>query len=240
MEPKWCLKKMENQEEQIFTNVKSINYWVFDLDNTIYRSNTNLFLQVEKKIGTFVANYLNIEIKDAKIIQKNFFYKYKSTLNGMISEYNINPESFLDYVHDIDYSILKNDEKFNDLLSKLPGNKYIYTNGSTKHALNVLESLGITEQFSGIFDIQNAKYKPKPDLETMKTFLEKFSIKPSNALMAEDMPINLKPAHTLGLKTLLIETEYNWQKEKNLNYIDFKSDDLQKWLKKIINNVFDK
>ena len=42
---------MENQEEQIFTNVKSINYWVFDLDNTIYRSNTNLFLQVEKKIG---------------------------------------------------------------------------------------------------------------------------------------------------------------------------------------------
>ena len=225
---------------KLYKNIKSITYWVFDLDNTIYRSNTNLFLQVEKKIGMYVADYLNIELKDAKIIQKKFFLKYKSTLNGMINEYNIKPENFLDYVHDIDYSILKNDENFNNILSKLPGNKYIYTNGSTKHAINVLESMGIIEKFSGIFDIQNANYQPKPDLQSMKTFINKFSIKPNYALMAEDMPINLRPAHILGLKTLLIRTEYNWQKEKNLDYIDFQSDDLQDWLEKTIKNTFDK
>ena len=63
---------------------------------------------------------------------------------------------------------------------------------------------------------KNANYQPKPDLQSMKTFINKFSIKPNYALMAEDMPINLRPAHILGLKTLLIRTEYNWQKEKIL------------------------
>ncbi len=217
----------------------NIFFWIFDLDNTIYRSNLKLFPQVQEKIGLFVANYLNLDINEAQKIQKKFFEKYKSTLRGLMYEFKMKPDDFLDFVHDIDYSILKNDDEFNVILNQLDGEKYIYTNGSTKHAQNVLEYMNISKHFSGIFDIKDADFEPKPDMESMKSFINKFSIKPKNALMAEDMSINLEPAHKLGIKTLLINTEYSWNKEKKIDYVDFQSNDLQIWLKDFIKNKFD-
>ncbi|PPR79965.1 MAG: hypothetical protein CFH01_00071 [Alphaproteobacteria bacterium MarineAlpha2_Bin1] len=221
-------------KKQLIKKINNVNFWIFDLDNTIYNSNLKLFPQVQKRIGKFVSNYLDINITEAEKIQKKFFFKYKSTLKGLMNEHNMKPDKFLDFVHDIDYSILKPDKEFDFLLDQLPGKKYIYTNGSTKHAINVLEHMNISNHFLGVFDIKDANFEPKPDMDSMKSFINKFSINVENALMAEDMAINLEPPHKLGIKTLLVQTEYNWNKEKNLDFIDFKTDDLQGWLRNII------
>ena len=209
---------------------KNINTWIFDLDNTLYKSNTNLFSQIEKKIGTYVAQTLCINESDAKFEQKRLFHKYGSTLRGLMTEHRIEPEMFLEYVHDIDYSILDYDEELNSALKELPGKKLIYTNGSNKHAVNVVERLGIMNHVDGFFDIVNADFKPKPDPKPLDKFIDKFGINPTYSLMIEDMLQNLEPAAALGMTTLWIKTENLWAGKGNLNCADYQTDSLTDWL----------
>ena len=80
---------------------QSIKYWLFDLDNTLYSGQTKVFEQVDKKMSQFISQKLNVDIKEAKIIQKNYFYEYNTTLNGLIKNHKIDANEFLDFVHDI-------------------------------------------------------------------------------------------------------------------------------------------
>ncbi len=221
-------------EKKYLNYAKGTIYWIFDLDNTIYDSSTNLFMQVEKKIGFYVSDFLKIDIKAAKKIQKKFFLEHKSTLRGLMNEYEVDPNHFLNYVHDIDYSILLKNDKLNSLLQQLPGKKFIYTNGSKSHATNVLDALGVSENFSGIFDIKDADFEPKPDKKSMQTFLKKFSIQPNKAIMLEDMAINLKTAKQFGVKTIWIKTKYSWSEGNDVDYIDFVTKNIENWLSKFI------
>ena len=87
--------------------LKSIKYWIFDLDNTLYSGKTKVFEQVDKKMSKYISDKLNISEKEAKKVQKNYFYKYNTTLNGMIKNHNIDANEFLEFVHDIDIDFLK-------------------------------------------------------------------------------------------------------------------------------------
>ena len=58
----------------------SINCWIFDLDNTLYSGQTEVFAQVDKKMSKYISNKLNIDLVKAKEIQKNYFYQYNTTL----------------------------------------------------------------------------------------------------------------------------------------------------------------
>ena len=86
---------------------QSIKYWIFDLDNTLYSGKTRVFEQVEKRMSKYVSDKLNISIDKAKKIQKNYFHKYNTTLNGMIKNHKIDANEFLEFVHDINIDFLK-------------------------------------------------------------------------------------------------------------------------------------
>ena len=60
--------------------LKNIKYWIFDLDNTLYSGKTKVFAQVDKKMSKYISEKLDIDIEKAKKIQKNYFYKYNTTL----------------------------------------------------------------------------------------------------------------------------------------------------------------
>ena len=85
----------------------SINCWIFDLDNTLYSGDTKVFDQVDKKMSKFISDKLNVTLVEARKIQKNYFYQYNTTLNGMIKNHKIDASEFLDFVHDIDIEFLK-------------------------------------------------------------------------------------------------------------------------------------
>ena len=51
-------------------------------------------------------------------------------------------------------------------LARLPGRKFIFTNGSIAHADRVMGRLGVSHHFEGVFDIVAADYQPKPDPAT--------------------------------------------------------------------------
>ena len=131
---------------------KSIKYWIFDLDNTLYSGKTKVFEQVDKKMSKYISKKLDVSIEEARKIQKNYFYEYNTTLNGMIKNHKIDASEFLDYVHDINIDFLEKDTKLSEELGKLSGKKIIFTNGSRKHALNVTKRIGIDRYFEDIFE----------------------------------------------------------------------------------------
>ena len=216
--------------------MKHVNHtkdvWVFDLDNTLYPRQCNLFEQIDTKMKTFVSEFLAINVEEAHQIQKLYFQKYGTTLRGLMEHHSVVPEEYLDYVHDIDVTQIPPNADLDNVLFRLPGRKVIFTNGTIKHAKNVLNRIGITHHFEDIFDIIAANYVPKPNRSTYEAFIEKFTIKPSRAVMLEDISQNLIPAHELGMTTVWIRPEEAKTTasldNRHINYI---IDDLVEWLK---------
>ena len=83
------------------------NFWIFDLDNTIYDSKTKIFDQIDLRMKKFISSRLNISEKEAFKIQKKFYKEYGTTLSGLTKHYQVQPNEFLKYVHDVDLSKLK-------------------------------------------------------------------------------------------------------------------------------------
>ena len=213
---------------------KSIKFWLFDLDNTLYSGKTKVFEQVEKKMSKYISDKLSVSIKKAKKIQKNYFYEYNTTLNGLIKNHKIDPDEFLEFVHDIDIDFLQKDLKLSKEIEKLVGKKIIFTNGSRKHALNVTKRIGIDQHFDGIFDIVDSNFMPKPFMEPYKKLVEKHKIDPKLSVLVEDIARNLKPAYEMGMKTVWIENDEPWAKKfSESNFVNYKTNNLAEFLKKI-------
>ena len=214
--------------------LKKIKYWLFDLDNTLYSGDTKVFDQVDKKMSFYVSKKLNISLEEAKKIQKNYFQEYNTTLNGMIKNHKINAEEFLDFVHDVDLNFLKKDLNLQNEISNLTGKKYIFTNGSKAHASNVTKRIGIENLFDGVFDIVDSDFIPKPSIEPYKKIIQKYGIDPEYCIFIEDIARNLKPAYELGMKTVWIKNNEPWAaKFSNENFINYKTDNLSEFLRKI-------
>ena len=130
-----------------------IKYWIFDLDNTLYSGQTQVFSEVDKKMSTFISKKMNVDLVKAKEIQKKYFYEYGTTLSGLMKQDGIDPHDFLEFVHDIDISWLPKDTKLREELIKIKEKKIIFTNGSHSHVENVTKQLGINGLFDGAFDI---------------------------------------------------------------------------------------
>jgi len=214
--------------------LQSMKFWIFDLDNTLYSGKTRVFEQVEKRMSEYISEKLNINILEAKEIKKNYFYEYNTTLNGMIKNHKIDANEFLEFVHDIDLSFLKKEQKFNEELKKLNGKKIIFTNGPRKHALNVTERIGIDQCFDDIFDIFDSDFIPKPRIEPYNKLVEKHKIDPNLCVFIEDIARNLKPAYEMGMKTIWIENDEPWAKKySDSHFINYKTNNLAEFIKQI-------
>ena len=212
----------------------SIKYWIFDLDNTLYSGETRVFEQVSKRMTKYLSDKLKVNITEAKKIQTNYFHKYNTTLNGMIKNHNIDANEFLDFVHDIDIEFLKKDSKLYEELEKLEGKKFIFTNGSRNHALNVTKKLGIDNLFDDIFDIVDCNFVPKPLIEPYKKLVKKHKIDPKLCVFVEDIARNLKPAYEMGMKTVWIKNDEPWaRKFSDSKFVNYKTNNLSEFLKKI-------
>ena len=205
--------------------------WIFDLDNTLYPASCRLFDQVERRIGEYVQQLLSLEPEAARAVQKQYFRDHQTTLNGLMIHHKIRPEEFLEFVHRIDVSGVTADERLDQALERLPGRKLIYTNGSVRHAENVMGRLGVGRHFEGIFDIAEAAYVPKPDISAYRALVARHGFDPARAIMLDDMPRNLAPAAEVGMTTVWVKTDVSWAQPANeTDYIHHTTDNLADWL----------
>ena len=184
---------------------KTIDTWVFDLDNTLYSAESGIFQQVHELMGKFVSNKLKIDLDSAKKIQKKYFIKHGTTLKGLMDNHGVEPDEFLDYVHKLDYSIIHPNNDLNKEISKLQGRKIIYTNANKQHVNEILLRLDLTNMFDEIFDIKMANYIPKPEINAYKDFIKRFNINPKTTIMFDDIAKNLVPAKNVGFKSVWID-----------------------------------
>ena len=213
-----------------------IENWVFDLDNTLYAPGKNLFAQIDVRMTAFIQDALGVDKQEAYRVQKQFLGEYGTTLSGLMQEHGLSPGPFLDFVHDIDVSVLDPDPKLAQALAALPGRKFIFTNGTLAHAERVATRLGIMGHFDDVFDIVAADYQPKPNAEPYPKMLARFGIEAQRTAFFEDMARNLTPAHKLGITTILVAEDGTDVNEKmnmpeqyrqhDAAHIDVTTDDL--------------
>ena len=215
-------------------DLRQIKFWLFDLDNTLYSGKTKVFEQIDKKMSKYISEKLNVDINQARKIQKNYFYQYDTTLRGLVKNHKIDAEEFLDFVHDIDIDFLKKDIDLANELEKIDGKKIIFTNGSKKHAINITRKLGVDQYFDDIFDIVESDFIPKPSVKPYKKLVKKHKIDPKLCVFVEDIARNLKPAYEMGMKTVWIENEEPWAKKfSDSEFVNYKTNNLSEFLKKI-------
>jgi putative hydrolase of the HAD superfamily len=189
---------------------RHIETWIFDLDNTLYQADSNLFAQIESRMTEFIAHRLDVHPGEAYALQHFYFRTYGSTLNGLMICDHVDPEEFLSYVHDVDLSPLHPNPALRPALARLPGRRYIFTNGCRRHAQRVLEQIQLAELWDDIWDIRTLDFKPKPLPEAYTRVVEVGAFDPHAAAMFEDTARNLVPAYDLGMTTVLIRTGSRW------------------------------
>jgi len=187
--------------------------WVFDLDNTLYPAECDLFAEIDQRMTDFVARFLTLPREDARATQKQYYAEHGTTLNGLMSMHGMDPDDFLAHVHDIDLSPLPKTPDLAEAIQALPGRKYVYTNGSRGHADRVTEYMGIREVFDGRFAIEDSAFTPKPNQSSYDAFLKAFDIDPQQAVFFEDLTRNLAPAHAMGFATVLVQSDKDWSHE---------------------------
>jgi putative hydrolase of the HAD superfamily len=218
-----------------FTHVDT---WVFDLDNTLYPPDSDLWPQIDARITGYIMELYGIDGLGARALQKHFYHRHGTTLKALLDQGHADPDHFMDYVHDIDRSSLIIDHSLDKALAGLPGRKLILTNGSQKHAEETARALGILDHFEDIFDIKAADFTPKPDQRAYDRFFAKHGVAPRSAAMFEDLVKNLKVPHAMGMKTVLITAKAgiddmrdDWERRQETPpFVEFVTDDLPGFL----------
>jgi putative hydrolase of the HAD superfamily len=219
-----------------------IDTWVFDLDNTLYPHHLNLWQQVDEKIRNYISRFLAISHEEAFRLQKDYYRRYGTTMRGMMTEHGMQPDDYLEVVHQIDHSPLTPNPELGDAIERLPGRKLILTNGTRKHAEAVMRRLEIDRHFEDVFDIAAADLDPKPLPQVYDRFLARHGVDARKAAMFEDLSRNLEVPHALGMTTILVVPEgtrevfrENWELAgRDAPHVDHVTDDLTAFLGRII------
>ncbi|MEE9347319.1 MAG: pyrimidine 5'-nucleotidase [Robiginitomaculum sp.] len=216
-----------------------INCWIFDLDNTLYRADVAFFSQIDRKMTQFISRYLALGHDEARLLQKQYLVEYGTSLSGLMAVNGMDPAEFLDFVHDVDVSMLAPNPDLRRAIDALPGRKFIYTNGSRGHAKNVATHLNLFDLFDGSFGIEDSHYTPKPKRAAYDMFCESYNIEPRRAMFFEDSARNLLAPHAMGMATLLVTSDMDWghepeavrpQAQSAEPHIDVVTSDLTRWL----------
>ncbi|WBU64608.1 pyrimidine 5'-nucleotidase [Paracoccus aerodenitrificans] len=180
-----------------------ITTWIFDLDNTLYPPESNLFGQIEKKMTAHLQNMLGVEKAEADQLRMHYWRDYGTTLAGLMAEHDIDPNAYLLDVHDIDFSVLRPAPDLDRAIAALPGRKIIHTNADSTYADRVLDHLGL-RGIEAIHGIEEVGFHPKPDPRSYAAVMTAEGFDPSKAAMFEDDPRNLSQPARLGMRTILV------------------------------------
>lgn len=245
--------RLNNHPPESLAVFADVEAWIFDLDNTLYPRHSNLFAQIDEKIRDYVRMALDVDHAIAQDIQKNYYRKYGTTLAGLMREHDVNADDFLEFVHDIDHSPVQPDPALGAAITRLPGRKFIFTNGSRRHAEKVAARLGVSDHFEDIFDIAAANLVPKPERETYQRFVNRFDVYPGQAAMFEDLSRNLVVPKSIGMRTVLIVPKIlgadagrevirqDWETEgEDHNHVDFVTDDLASFVSAVSDSIPDR
>jgi len=216
------------------TRFDHVRNWIFDLDNCLYPASTGLFELIDERMGAYIQRLLSCDPKEARRVQKHHFHTHGTTLAGLMKDHDVDPNDFLEQVHAIPLDRVQCDERLGRLLPRLPGRRFVFTNGDASYARRVLGAIGVEEHFDELHDIHASSYRPKPDPHGYELLCERFEIDPRAALLVDDMAQNLKPAKELGMTTVWVDNGSERGTHGLGDFIDQRIESVSDWLEQIL------
>jgi putative hydrolase of the HAD superfamily len=212
-----------------------ITDWIFDLDNCLYPASAGLFDLIDERMGAYIERLLACDRAEARRVQKAHFHDHGTTLAGLMKHHGVDPHHFLADVHDVCLDRIVANPLLNEGLGRLPGRKYLFTNGDAPYARRVLDRIGIAHHFEHLHDIHAAELQPKPSLHGYRLLVDQLKIDPKRTAMVEDMAQNLVAAKSLGMTTVWVD---NGSERGNHGYdpavVDHIITDVADWIDEIV------
>ena len=178
---------------------------LFDLDNTLYPGSSGLMQAIGDRINLYMVERLNVNPGEVSRLRDDYLGKFGTTLNALRRFYDVDPDEFLDFVHDIPLSRhIQYEPELDRMLGRVDLKKIIFTNADAKHARRVLAQLGIFRHFESIIDIHMLDFCNKPDRRAYIKALDLASALPEECLLIEDSVVNAAAAREFGMTTVLV------------------------------------
>ncbi len=194
-------------QDMLSTFFAPVQTWVFDLDNTLYPPHVRLFDQIEARMTDYVQKVLGVDEPTANHLRRKYWEDHGTTLAGLMREHDVDPDPYLEDVHDISFDPLDPDPELAAHIRALPGRKIVYTNGSAPYAKNVIQARGLSGIFDAIYGVEHAGYLPKPEAGAFAKVFGRDGFDTTLAAMFEDELRNLEVPHALGVRTVHVAPE---------------------------------
>jgi putative hydrolase of the HAD superfamily len=184
-------------------------FLIFDLDETLYPRNAGLMQEIGVRINRYLIENLRLSPDQANELRKRYYNQHGTALRGLVVERpDVDPEDYLHFVHDIPLAnYLSPNPALAQMLRSIPLTKVIFTNATVEHAQNVLNILGIADQFADIIDVRRVEYISKPNAEAYERLLNILQATGDECILIEDATRNLLPGKALGMTTILVDSE---------------------------------
>jgi len=184
-------------------------FLIFDLDETLYPRTSGLMREIGVRINRYLTENLQLPQEQANELRKRYYQQHGTALRGLVVERpDVDPEDYLRFVHDIPLSnYLSPDPALARMLRAIPLTKVIFTNATVEHAQNVLNILGIADQFADIVDVRRVEYVSKPNAGAYERLLKILGTDGSECILIEDSARNLLPGKALGMTTILVDSD---------------------------------
>lgn len=177
-----------------------------DLDDTLYPSNSGLWDAIKDRIDRYMIERIQLPEEIVPVLRKDLFAKHGTTMRGLQVEYNIDPQGYLDFVHDLPLEdFIRPDPALRQSLEKISLRKVIFTNADTNHATRVIKTLELEGCFDQIIDIRDISPFCKPQPEAFKKAMEIAGVEdPAECIMVDDTLRNLQSAAEIGMYTIQV------------------------------------
>jgi putative hydrolase of the HAD superfamily len=188
----------------VTADLRHIDTWLFDLDNTLYPVESGLGMLVSARITDFVAQLTGLPREAAQTLQKRYLADHGLTLRGLMTHHGVDPDVYHAALNEVSLECLARDPALEAALARLPGRRLIFTNADAGHSARVLERLGLTGLFEDVFHIGSAAFAPKPAIQAFERIIAAHGMVPAATAFFEDAARNLAPAAALGMTTVLV------------------------------------
>ncbi len=199
-------------------DLRHVETWLFDLDNTLYPLESGLSARMTPRITDFVETLTGLPRAEALALQKRYLAEYGLTLGGLMAHHSVDPDVFHAVFHDVPLDCIGPDPALRAALRRLDGRRLIFTNADAIHTERVVEALGLGGLFEAVFDIGSAQFAPKPSPLAFERIVKAHDIDPATTAFFEDAERNLEPAAAIGMTTVLVGAHAEASKAPFVHY----------------------
>jgi putative hydrolase of the HAD superfamily len=177
----------------------------FDLDDTLYRSDSGVMEAISRRITEFVILHFGKSPAEAERLRVHWRELYGTALRGMREEgYAFDADSYFAFVHDISLDLIAPAPRLRDAISSLPARKFVLTNADANHAWRVLWRLGLQACFERVIDIKVMGFVNKPHVVAYHNVQIMVGADSSACVLIDDVAANTRGAMAAGWRAIRI------------------------------------